>query len=148
MKVLYSLAFLIFSFWLQSSLAVCPQEWYPLYCRGGGGFTLENVNISGEKDMTNLQGTFKKNAYPYSRFGARGVQAGSCAWYDRVINDSEPNNFRFAIYSIVVSTQFSMNLLTQCAPSLNCFMTLCAKNYGGGVLDILGVNISTTFGPP
>lgn len=147
MKVIYSLGFLIFSLWLPSSFADCPQDWYALFCRGGGGFSLNNINPSADNSMTILEGKFRKNGHPYSRFGFKGILPGSCTWYDRIINDSEPSEISLTVYLTVIYTQVAMNLLTQCGPSSNCMMSLCAQNYSGHLV-IHPLNLRTTFGTP
>jgi hypothetical protein len=137
MKVIYSLAFLIFSLWLPSSFAACPVDWYALYCRGGGGFILNINNKTSASNVSEIVGKFGKNHNSFIARGSKYISPGHCAWFDRVIAEEEPSEFHLSIRLTNMSTQLQMHLLTQCVPDSSCWMSLCAKNFGTGFLGIL-----------
>ena len=81
------------------SAPASAEEYYPMVCRAGGEMSgaIPASGVAGvPSDQTVISISFRKASAAYSA-SADTIRPGECAWTDRAVNASEPDNIRFSL---------------------------------------------------
>ena len=82
-----------------SSTPASGRDYYMMICRTGGEMSgaIPASGVAGvPSDQTVISISFRKASAAYSA-SADTTRPGECAWTDRAINTSEPDNIRFSL---------------------------------------------------
>jgi hypothetical protein len=146
MKVIYFLISLFLFLEVPISLAACyPPDWYALYCRGGKGFSIQNMGMGTDNSQTKIVGKFIRNAFSFQQGKTYGLGVGACTWFDRPISSEESREFQMWIKTGVISNLAGLALFQQCASSSKCWFQACAHGTTEGPLAILPDDITINF---